>query len=142
MLPIKNRPITTPYGVKGSRWAGGVHKGVDQACPDGTPVYSPVTGTVVGVNQAWGPAFGSHQVIIKFRARRRKIYPVRTYYVICAHMSAENVKVGQTVKLGQLIGKSGHEGNVTGPHMHMEVQTAARWSRTGHVNPDFVINMK
>jgi murein DD-endopeptidase MepM/ murein hydrolase activator NlpD len=37
-----------------------------------------------------------------------------------AHLSERSVKVGDTVKLGQRIGKSGDSGNVDGPHLHFE----------------------
>ena len=57
-------------------------------------------------------------------------------------MSAESVEVGQKVKAGDIIGKSGKDGNVTGPHMHMEVQKQRRWLKDGYVDPKIAINFK
>ena len=138
----KKFPVSTPYGVKGLRWAGGVHKGVDQACPNGTKLYSPVNGTVVGVGSVWGEAFGRHQVVIEFIAQRKIDPKPRKFWVIVAHMSSDSVKIGQTVKIGTYIGRSGHEGNVTGPHVHMEVQLQRFWGARNYINPQFVIDMK
>jgi len=135
-VDIKKYPVNCAYGVKGPRWAGGIHKGIDQACPVGTIVKSPVDGVVVGVGVVWGQAFGRNQVTIEFVSGNK------TYVVILAHMSAESVEVGQKLKAGTIIGKSGKDGNVTGPHVHMEVQKQRRWLKDGYVDPKIAINFK
>ena len=135
-VDVKKYPVNCAYGVKGPRWAGGIHKGVDQACPVGTTVKSPVDGVVVGVGVVWGQAFGRKQVTIEFVSGKK------TYVVILAHMSAESVEVGQKVKAGDIVGKSGKDGNVTGPHVHMEVQKQRRWLKNGYVDPKVAINFK
>jgi len=135
-VDIKKYPVNCAYGVKGPRWSGGIHKGIDQACPVGTTVRSPVDGVVVGVGVVWGQAFGRNQVTIEF------VYGKKAYTVILAHMSAESVEVGQKVKAGDIVGKSGKDGNVTGPHMHMEVQKQRRWLKDGYVDPKIAINFK
>lgn len=43
-------------------------------------------------------------------------------YSIYYHLSELNVTEGETVKMGQLIGKSGATGMVTGPHLHWEMR--------------------
>ena len=48
---------------------------------------------------------------------------VRTVY---AHLSRINVKTGQPVKAGEVIGLSGRSGNATGAHLHFEIR---RWGR-------------
>jgi murein DD-endopeptidase MepM/ murein hydrolase activator NlpD len=50
--------------------------------------------------------------------------------------------VGQKVKAGAVIGKSGKDGNVSGPHVHMEVQKQRRWLKDGYVDPAIAINFK
>jgi len=135
-VDIKKYPVNCAYGVKGPRWSGGIHKGIDQACPVGTTVRSPVDGVVVGVGVVWGQAFGRNQVTIEF------VYGKKAYTVILAHMSAESVEVGQKVKAGDIVGKSGKDGNVTGPHMHMEVQKQRRWLKDGYVAHKIAINFK
>jgi murein DD-endopeptidase MepM/ murein hydrolase activator NlpD len=129
MLPILNGHIGTPYGKKGSIWMAGHHQGVDFPTPVGTPVQAVADGTVVGVGQVWGPNFGNHQIIIKH------IVGKRDFFTIYAHMSQDNVKVGQKIKKGTVIGKSGAEGHVTGPHLHLEAHTVSHWDITTDVNP-------
>jgi len=140
-VPSKYR-ITTPYGKRGPMWSSGHHQGVDYACPIGTDLYAPIDATVVGVGVqgGWGTAFGRFEIILQFTAKRSPLLPARTYYAILAHGSKSYVKIGDKVKAGQVIGKSGAEGNVSGPHLHFEVQTSRFWSKTNDVDPQFVID--
>ena len=134
-LPIKNGVITEPYGVKGSLWSSGHHQGADFAVPVGTPLLAVADGVVAGVGQCWGPAFGNHQVIMKF------VVGGKNYWAIYAHCSADFVKVGQAVKAGTKIALSGAEGHVTGPHLHFEVHTVPTWDKSTDVNPQFLFDL-
>ena len=99
------------------------HKGIDLACPIGTPVYAASDGTVVrayyqmnndGSKHIGGGQRGYGNVIF--------INHPNGYHTRYAHLSKMNVRPGQTVRKGQLIGLSGATGGVTGPHLHYEIR--------------------
>lgn len=128
MQPTSGR-IGTPYGARGSYWSGGVHKGVDFVVPTGTTVVAPWSGVVMAVN--WGQAFGTHLVIDFDRLPNGS----PGLYGGLAHLSQKSVSPGQRIAAGQTVGRSGATGNVTGPHLHFEIQTSMHWVQGGHVNP-------
>lgn len=57
------------------------------------------------------------------------------YYTCYAHMSKRNVKVGQIVERGQVIGFVGQSGYATGPHLHFEVWIGKPWNGGYRINP-------
>ena len=85
------------------RWKS--HLGTDFAAPKGTPIYTTANGTVS--KSAYNKNNG-HYVKVRHNA---------TYSTQYLHMSRRAVKVGQTVKQGQLIGYVGSTGLATGPHV-------------------------
>lgn len=91
--------------------SGGRHTGVDIANVKGTPIFADKGGTVEVINKG-STSYG--------------LYVKLTHYdgavSIFAHMSAVNVKTGDTVKQGQQIGKMGSTGNSTGNHLHWEIR--------------------
>jgi len=92
-----------------------MHRGMDFSAPRGTPVYATGNGVIVRAdNRATG--FGNHIVI-------NHGYGYQTLY---AHLSKYNVKRGQHVKRGDLIGFVGSTGRSTGPHLHYEVHKNGR----------------
>jgi len=121
--------VTTPFGVKGRMWSSGRHEGVDYAAPVGAVVVAPCDGKVVLVGQVWGAAFGRNSVLLQ----------VEGGHLLFAHLSSYKVKVGQRLKAGDFIGKVGKDGNVTGPHLHMEFQKGPRWKRGGGLDPKALI---
>ena len=88
-----------------------MHKGMDFTAPTGTKIYATGDAVVQKVqNKRWG--YGKHVVL-------NHGYGYSTLY---GHMSRINVRVGQKVKRGQLIGLVGSTGKSTGPHLHYEVR--------------------
>lgn len=85
--------------------------GIDWAIPQGTPVSASAVGRVtVARHDATG--YGMHV----------RISHDGGWLTIYAHLSQLMVQVGETVRAGQVIGKSGNTGNSTGPHLHFEVR--------------------
>lgn len=103
--------------VPGGRLSQGIHgwNGVDIAAPAGTPIYAAAGGTVIVSRVGgWNGGYGNYVVIEHGNG-------VQTLY---AHMSADNVSVGQSVSRGQAIGTVGNTGQSTGYHLHFEVRGA------------------
>jgi murein DD-endopeptidase MepM/ murein hydrolase activator NlpD len=124
-----SRPITCPFGRKGSAWATGQHGGVDFGCPVGDTVRAMWGGVVTSAS--WGPAYGTHIVIDHDRLPDGS----PGLWAVYAHLSRKSVLPGDRVEAGDPIGKSGDTGNVSGPHLHVEIQSGPNW-RSGHyVNP-------
>lgn len=100
-------------GIYGSqRILGGVprapHYGVDIARPAGTPVAAPADGVVV---LAGPPKFSleGNLLIIDYGMGLNSAF---------LHLSRVDVKVGDHVRQGQVVGAIGMTGRATGPHLH------------------------
>tara|TARA_B110000438_G_scaffold298605_1_gene347164 strand:- start:541 stop:1473 length:933 start_codon:yes stop_codon:yes gene_type:complete len=85
------------------------HHGLDITVKTGTPVYSPADGTIKRAYYLGG--FGNHI----------KVDHSGGYSTIFAHLSKVNVKSGQKVRRGDIIGLTGNSGRSTAPHLHYEV---------------------
>ena len=105
VVPVAG-PITSGFG---QRW-GRLHNGVDFGVPIGTPVLAASDGNVVAV----GPVAGFGQWV--------KIVHGGGVTTVYGHISSWTVTVGQAVRAGQHIAKSGNTGASTGPHLHFEVR--------------------
>ena len=127
-LPITGGKITCPFAKPGKMWKTGRHEGVDFACPKGTPILACADGTVVGTG-IWGSAYGPHSLVIKHKVGEQ------TLYTMYAHGQKLYVKKGDKVVKGQHVLDSGAEGNVTGPHLHLECQAKPTWTRGGGIDP-------
>ena len=112
--PVKKYSLTASFNQSGSHWQA-KHSGQDFAVPTGTNVVAAHGGTVVkaGGNGAGdGPAYGN-AIVIKHG---------NGLYSQYAHLSRVDVRIGQVVKTGQHIARSGNTGNTTGPHLHFEIR--------------------
>ncbi|MCX5438249.1 MULTISPECIES: M23 family metallopeptidase [unclassified Streptomyces] len=108
-LPVASYTITGTFGQPGSMWSSGYHTGLDFAAPTGTPLKAIHSGTVK--EAGWAGAYGYRTVLE---------LPDGTELWYC-HQSSLNVSAGQKVTSGDVIGRVGATGNVTGPHLHLEV---------------------
>ncbi|GET33294.1 peptidase [Prolixibacter bellariivorans] len=86
------------------------HYGMDFSAPTGTEVFATGSGVVKWIRRS-KIGFGNHILIDHG-------YGFETLY---AHLSAFNVKPGQKVKRGDVIGFVGSTGTSTAPHLHYEV---------------------
>lgn len=109
-LPVRG-PVNSEYGLRQSPWTGKAeqHEGIDIASAPGTPVESPAAGTVVAARS--GGDYGK-QVVLDHG------HGVRSRY---AHLQQLDVKAGQRVEKGEVVGLVGSTGRSTGPHLHYEV---------------------
>jgi murein DD-endopeptidase MepM/ murein hydrolase activator NlpD len=108
-LPVHGYHLTARFGESSGLWAHN-HTGLDFAAPVGTPIHSVTSGVVV--ETGWAGSYGN-RTIIRFKDGTQLWY---------CHQTTVNVHVGQHVMPGDLIGTVGATGNVTGPHLHLEVR--------------------
>lgn len=111
--PISGVRITSGFGMRRHPLLGynKLHTGIDFGAPRGTPIKAAGDGVVQ--HAGWRGAYG-RTVIIKHDGRYSTLY---------AHMSkTANLKAGQKVRQGQIIGYVGSTGRSTGPHLHYEVR--------------------
>jgi LysM repeat protein len=114
-----------PYGdgqfvwpVSGGWISQGAHAGhiaIDIAIPLGTNVRAADRGKVMMAG--WNPTGYGFRVVIDHGT---------DYVTLYAHLSDIYVEPGQVVGEGQVIGLSGANGNITGPHLHFEVRDYGR----------------
>jgi len=113
--PVANEDLTNTAGGFGWRIhpihkISKFHAGMDFTAKTGTPIYATGDGKVVFAEYATN-GYGMHVVIDHG-------YDYQTLY---AHMSKLQVKKGQQVKRGDVIGLIGNTGLSAGPHLHYEV---------------------
>ena len=113
--PVKNENLThmaSGYGWRSDPFtkARKKHYGMDFTAPRGTPVYATGPGKVVRVD-ASASGYGKHI----------RIDHGFGYLSLYAHLSKYNVRKGQRVKRGDLIGFVGNTGRSQAPHLHYEV---------------------
>lgn len=120
MYPLKGSPrVSSNFGSRTHPISGkkSTHTGIDWAASAGTPIYAPAGGTAkTRFNKIYG-----NQTILDIGGGRSLMF---------GHQSGFNVKSGQRVNAGQVIGYVGSTGWSTGPHLHFET-----WYNNKPVNP-------
>ncbi len=115
--PLASIHVSSSYGRRldpfTGRWAN--HQGVDYRAARGTPVYAVAHGTVTSARYNGG--YGN-EVRIKHPSGMITLY---------AHLLRYSVRVGQTVKRGQIIGRVGSTGRSTGAHLHFGLMSNGRY---------------
>jgi hypothetical protein len=104
--------VTSPYGSQ--RLLNGqlhrYHSGVDFRAPLGTPIFAANTGVVRLAKNLY---YSGNQVVLDHGEGLFTSY---------SHLSRIDVRKGQWVEKGQMIGQSGATGRVSGPHLHWVVK--------------------
>ena len=96
-----------------------MHYGMDFSAEIGTPIYATGDGKIIRADNS-SSGFGNHI----------RIEHGFGYTTVYAHLSEYNVRVGQRVKRGEVIGYVGNTGRSRGPHLHYEV-----WLNDEKLNP-------
>jgi len=104
-------PLSSPFGLK--RFFNGEprapHSGLDFAAPTGKPVTAPAAGKVILTGDYF---FNGNTVFLDHGQGLITMY---------CHLSVIDVKEGDTLTRGQVLGKVGATGRVTGAHLHWNV---------------------
>lgn len=107
-LPVGSYTLTAGFGQAGNMWSAN-HTGEDFAAPTGTPVKAVSGGTVT--QAGWAGAYG-YRIVLTLGDGTEIWY---------CHLSSMVVTSGK-VGTGTVIARVGATGNVTGPHLHLEVR--------------------
>jgi hypothetical protein len=104
--------FTSGFGVRSDPFLGrpAMHTGLDFRAATGDPVRATANGKVV--SSGWAGGYGRMVEIDHGNG-------LSTRY---GHMSEISVKVGDQIKIGQVIGAVGSTGRSTGPHLHYETR--------------------
>lgn len=108
VLPLDSYRLTATYGEYGL-WSS-YHTGLDFAAPNGTSLRAVTNGVITSTG--FDGAYGNKTVLTLEDG-------TEIWY---CHQSRVDVSVGDTVRSGEVIGAVGSTGNVTGPHLHLEVR--------------------
>lgn len=118
-LPVRGS-ISSYYGIRENPRGGykEFHSGIDISSSPGNPVRA----TADGIVSFSGWSGGNGNLVVLEHG-----HGFSTFY---AHNRVNNVKVGQKVRRGDVVGYVGSTGNSTGPHVHYEI-----WKDGRHINP-------
>ena len=103
---------TSGYGMRTDPFirAPAMHTGLDFRAETGEPARATAAGTVTIAG--WNGGYG----------KMVEIDHGNGFATRYAHLSAIDVEVGQSIRIGQVVGKVGSTGRSTGPHLHYETR--------------------
>lgn len=111
-------PLTRPFGDL-SMPQFGAHSGIDLGIPAGTPIPALRDGVVdLDDDDASYDPLRWHTwsgITVRYRLPDGGS-------ILCAHLGANLVSAGETVRAGEPIGYCGATGAATGPHLHLEIR--------------------
>ena len=104
--------LSSTFGVRVDPFlhVAAMHTGLDFRGDTGDPIHATAAGTVVGAG--WSGGYGRMVEIDHGNG-------LSTRY---GHLSQIDVKVGDEIRIGQVIGRMGSTGRSTGPHLHYETR--------------------
>jgi murein DD-endopeptidase MepM/ murein hydrolase activator NlpD len=110
--PVSGATMSSNFGSRTDPFLGSLafHAGIDFRAPTGRAVTATAAGKVVTAGRAGG--YGNLVEIDHGRG-------ITTRY---AHLSRIEVKVGEQVASGEVVGRVGSTGRSTGPHLHYETR--------------------
>ena len=131
VMKVRRMAYSNTFGMVRRRTDGSPkpHQGIDYYASVGTPIYAVKNGTIVAVNKDEGD-YGK-TITLAFQQEDGT-----TAYAFYAHLSVQNVKVGQHVNEGDEIGKTGVSGNAgtknkEDEHLHFEYRVGSAKSKKG-----------
>jgi len=130
MRPVRLARVSNPYGVPGN-YSAGVHTGVDFAALWGTSIFRRFARSVDGgvvIVSGYDQSYGNWVVV---RSNDGGGAYVHGY----CHLDSRNVRVGNRVQRGSILGRVGTTGNSTGYHCHYFENPGASYSYSRHRRP-------
>lgn len=109
--------ITSKYGYRTLSGKREFHSGLDIAAPIGTPIYSPVAGTLYLIRPG-SPTAGNYVTI--------RTADGRYYRFLHMDRIEPDLRRGDKIRQGQKIGYVGNTGRSTGAHLHIDTYTTTR----------------